>query len=367
MSQETKPLSSILLKLARRMSQALSLLAVAFTVGMWIFLNFVGYHNPASAFLLFLPAWIWSIPVLLVLPLALILDPKKSGILILVVGLLYLGPLLGWQGSGATATSADGSGGTLRVMTYNRGQHQGTSLQPFKLTHQPDVLALQDAGRRTGAYQNADGYQEFTHVDGVGEFVLLSKHPILRKDLLVYTQNGDITRQAAVAARFEIEMATQRVAIYSVHLPTPRPMLQSERWGGFLWGVLGLPGTAWAKKRLSRQEYWDGKLSLATQLAEAIGKESLPCIVVGDFNTPALGTVYRTFAGSLQDSHQAAGSGYGYTFPGVTRNPAAFQQPWLRLDYIFADKRHWKVVSHVTEPDRGSQHRAVFAQLSFTP
>jgi endonuclease/exonuclease/phosphatase (EEP) superfamily protein YafD len=131
--------------------------------------------------------------------------------------------------------------------------------------------------------------------------------------------------------------------------------------------VLGVPGTGWAKKRLSRQAYWDGKLSLATQLAEAISKESLPYIVVGDFNTPALGTVYRTFAGGLQDSHQVAGSGYGHTFPGVTRNPAAFQQPWLRLDYIFADKRHWKVFSHVTEPDRGSQHRAVFAQLSFTP
>ncbi|QIF03903.1 endonuclease/exonuclease/phosphatase family protein [Roseimicrobium sp. ORNL1] len=367
MSQETTPILPILLKLARRTVQALSLLAVIFTVGMWVFLNFVGYHNPASAFLLFLPGWLWSIPVWLVLPLALMLDPKKSGIITLVVGLLYLGPLLGWRGSGAAPKAADAPGETLRVMTYNRGQAQGTSLQPFKLEHQPDVLALQDAGRRTDGYKNADGYREFTHVDGVGEFVLLSKHPILRKDLLIYAQNGDTTRQAAVAARFEIEMATQRVAIYSVHLPTPRGMLQSERWGGFLWGILGVPGTDLAKKRHSRQAYWDGRLSLATQLAEAISKESLPYIVVGDFNTPALGTVYRTFAGSLQDSHQAAGSGYGYTFPGVTRNPAAFQQPWLRLDYVFADRRHWKVVSHVTEPDRGSQHRAVFAQLSFTP
>jgi vancomycin resistance protein VanJ len=367
MPKENKPLSFTLFKLARRVSQVLSLLAVAFTVGMWLFLNFVGYHNPASAFLLFLPAWLWSIPVWVALPLALLLDPKKSGILTLAVGLLYMGPLLGWQGGASSAKVAAPSADALRVMSYNRGQAQGTSLQPFKMEFQPDVLALQDAGRRIGTYRNADGYQEFAHVDGVGEFVLLSKHPILRKDLLVYAQNGDTSRQVAVAARFEIEMATHRVAVYSVHLPTPRPMLQSDRWGGFLWGVLGVPGTEWAKKRHSRQAYWDGKLSLATQLAEAIRKEALPCIVVGDFNTPALGTVYRMFAGILQDTHQVAGSGYGYTFPGVTRNPAAFQQPWLRLDYIFADKRHWKVVSQQTEPNRGSQHRAVFAQLSLIP
>lgn len=367
MPKETKPLSSILLKLARRGAQIFALLAAVFTMGMWVFLNCVGYHNPASAFLLFLPAWLWSIPVWMALPLALLLDPKKSGILTLGVGLLYLGPLLGWQGGGESPKALDASAEALRVMSYNRGQAQGTSLQPFKMELQPDVLALQDAGRRITAYKNADGYQEFPHVDGVGEFVLLSKHPILRKDLLVYVQNGDTSRKVAVAARFEIEMATRRVAIFSVHLPTPRPMLQSERWGGFLWGVLGVPGTAWAKKRHSRQAYWDGKLSLATQLAETIQKETLPCIVVGDFNTPAMGTVYRTFAGSLQDGHRVAGSGYGYTFPGVTRNPAAFQQPWLRLDYIFADRRHWKVVSQVTEPNRGSQHRAVFAQFLFTP
>ncbi|RBP48109.1 endonuclease/exonuclease/phosphatase family metal-dependent hydrolase [Roseimicrobium gellanilyticum] len=367
MPKENKPLSTILLKLARRASQVLSLLAVAFTVGMWLFLNFVGYHNPASAFLLFLPAWLWSIPVWLALPLALLFDPKKSGILTLVVGLLYLGPLLGWQGSASPPGDAEHSADVLRVMTYNRGQAQKTSLQPFKLEHQPDVLALQDAGRRLASYQNADGYREFTHVDGVGEFTLLSKHPIVRKDLLIYVQNGDTSRQVPVAARFEIEMATRRVAIYSVHLPTPRPMLESERWGGFLWGILGLPGTDLARKRHSRQAYWDGKLSLATQLAETVAKESLPCIVVGDFNTPSMGTVYRAFVRSLQDSHQVAGSGYGYTFPGVTRNPVAFQQPWLRLDYVFADKRHWKIISHVTEPDRASQHRAVFAQLAFSP
>jgi vancomycin resistance protein VanJ len=88
---------------------------------------------------------------------------------------------------------------------------------------------------------------------------------------------------------------------------------------------------------------------------------------VGDFNTPALGTIYRMFASGLQDGHRAAGQGYGHTFPGVTNNPAAFGQPWLRLDHVFADRKHWQFTQHVTEPDRGSQHRAVFAQLTFSP
>ena len=153
MPKENKPLSITLLKLCRRVSQLVSLLAVAFTVRMWVLLNFVGYHNPASAFLLFLPAWLWSIPVWLAMPLALLLDPKKTGILTLTVGLLYMRPLLGREGRASSPELADGSADALRVMSYNRGQAQGTSLQPFKVELQPDVLVLQDDGRRITAHR----------------------------------------------------------------------------------------------------------------------------------------------------------------------------------------------------------------------
>jgi endonuclease/exonuclease/phosphatase (EEP) superfamily protein YafD len=359
-------LGGLLFRLVRRAVQVLTFLAAGAALGLWVFLNFVGYHNPASAFLLFMPAWLWCLPAMLMLPLALILDFKKSGLLALITVVVYLGLLLGWKGSSPSPRKPAGEV-MLSVLTYNRGQAQGTSLQPFKAQVMPDVIAMQDAGRRAMNYKNADGYQEFTHVDGVGEFVLLSKHPIISKELLSFAPSDNPTMKVPVAARFQIEMATAKVAIYSVHLPTPRPILQSERWGGFLWGILGFPGTSWAQKRETRQQYWDGKLSLATQLADAIRAEQLPCVVVGDFNTPALGTVYRMFASDLQDGHLAAGQGYGYTFPGVTNNPAAFGQPWLRLDHVFADEKHWRFVQHVTEPDRGSQHRAVFAQLTFSP
>lgn len=286
--------------------------------------------------------------------------------MLLATVLLYFGGLLNYSVPWQTNRVA-GNVQTLKVMTYNRGQAQGTSLQPFKLETAPDILALQDAGRRVAAYQNAEGYREFTHAEGVGEFVLLSKHPIVGKKLLAFSPAQDAQAAIPVAARFEVAVGGRNVAVYIVHLPTPRPVLMAERGGGFLWGILGIPGTKWAEKRRSRQKYWDGQIELARQLDRVVREEKLPCIVMGDFNSPAMGTVYRMFSSHLQDTHRAAGSGYGYTFPGVTRNPLSFFKPWLRLDHIYSDGRNLVATGHKTEPDRGSQHRAVFAELAFSP
>lgn len=357
----------LLLRWLRRVCRVMGVLAGCLTLGVWSFLHYAGHHNPTSAFLLYLPVWLWSLPVLVMLVPTLLLDFLKSGMFLMAVALFYFFVLMGYRVDGACAGRSAEAAHVLRVMSYNRGQSQGTSLKPFKEATRPDVLALQDAGKRLGGYANDPAYSELSYVDGMGEFVLLSKHPIVRKDLVTLPGDGSEGGKVTVAARFELDWSSKRVVLYSVHLPTPRPMLDAERWGGFLWGLLGIPGTRWEEKRLTRQRYWDGKMALAEQLASMIQKESLPCIVVGDFNAPDLGPVYRLFAGDLQDGHKVAGSGLGFTFPGITRNPLALRQPWLRLDYIFADRDHWKVLCHVTEPGRGSQHRAVFAELELSP
>ena len=65
----------------------------------------------------------------------------------------------------------------------------------------------------------------------------------------------------------------------------------------------------------------DRNFRLATQIAEAATSEDLPVILAGDFNAPAQGKVARLFASKFQDAHLNAGGGFGFTFPGVTRNP----------------------------------------------
>jgi vancomycin resistance protein VanJ len=326
--------------------------------------HLIGHRNPTIAFMLYLPAWLWALPCLLLLAPCLLFDTLRSGVPLFAALALYLGPILGYQWRGSPASKALPQSLGLRVMSYNRGQGGGTSLQPFKKICAPDILALQDAGRMGAGeqYRKAEGYSEFGYGSQAGEFVLLSRFPIVEARLVMCSPGGYPASSRAVGARFEVEWRG-KVIVYSVHLPTPRGMLYSERSGGFLAGVLGLPGTPWAEKRQHREAYWEYHLGLAEDLAKQIRKESLPVIVVGDFNAPPFGPMYHAFSSFLEDGHSLAGKGYGYNFPGETRNPLALKQPWLRLDYIFCSARHWRASQFVTEPSRPSQHRAVFAEF----
>jgi endonuclease/exonuclease/phosphatase family metal-dependent hydrolase len=221
---------------------------------------------------------------------------------------------------------------------------------------------LQESGGRGEKYHHADGYKEFTHAASEGEFTLLSAYPILSSSLINCSSSESPPRLTTVAARFEVGW-NGKLIVYSVHMPTHRGMLYSERTGGFLSGILGIPGTLWAKKRALREVYWNSQLEMANQLAARIRSESAPVIVVGDFNAPPFGPFYRTFDSFLEDGHKRAGSGFGYSFPGETRNPIAFGGPWLRLDYIFCSPSHLRTIRHITETNRSSQHLAVFAEL----
>ena len=355
-----------LLGLMRFAVRALSLLSLIWILVVMAALQWVGHKNPTVAFLMFLPAWLWAIPLLIMLFPALLVDTIRSGILTLLAVVFYLGPFLGYRwGSGSEGEAPRGMA-SLRVMTFNRGQSQGTSLQPFKNQWKPDILALQDSGGRVQQYLGADGYQEFTHGASVGEFVLLSKFPILASEI-VRAEIDDLEkggkRQYEIGGRFELDWNGTRVVVYSAHLPTHRGMLLAERNGGFLAGVLGLPGTPWSDKRRRRQEYWNVPLEQVRQLSERVGRETLPTFLVGDLNNPPYGPFYSTLTQHLLDSQAEEGSGYGYTFPGTTNNPLALFRPWLRIDYLFHSKGQWMTLKHVAEPHRGSQHRAVFAEF----
>ncbi|WP_081888130.1 endonuclease/exonuclease/phosphatase family protein [Verrucomicrobium sp. BvORR034] len=335
----------------------------------WLFvaalaIHWVGQHNPTPAFLLFLPAWLWCAPGLAMLVPALLFDFLRSGAPLLLATLCFLGPVLGYEFSFGSPSPQGAR--TLKVMTYNRGQSQGTSLQPFKNQNQPDLLALQDSGGRAQSYLEADGYKEFSHGSSSGEFLLLSKFPILSTQPIVFehqpNKQGQIQR-TELGARFELDWAGTRVAVYNMHFPTHRGMLQSERNGGFLSGVLGIPGTPLAQKRHNREAYWEVTLRQIRQVSDQIGKETIPVILVGDMNNPPFGPFHRTLCEHLVDGHNEAGQGYGYTFPGQTNNPLALFRPWLRIDYALHSKGDWATLRHEAEPSRTSQHRALFAEF----
>jgi vancomycin resistance protein VanJ len=143
---------------------------------------------------------------------------------------------------------------------------------------------------------------------------------------------------------------------------TPRDVLGFYMRGAFLWGVIGVPGTPWAAKRRLYQTFWDSQMDDAAKIMAAVKSDVNPCIIAGDFNAPHTGHIHQIITREWGDAHAAAGHGFGFTFPGVTRNPLSLGGPWMRIDYIFYDQ-HWKAVDCITEKARTSQHRALMARM----
>ncbi|MDB6119652.1 MAG: Metal-dependent hydrolase, partial [Verrucomicrobiaceae bacterium] len=291
---------------------ATRLCAFSYVAGLfilWLACRYIGEENITLTFALYLPPTGWALPLAVIVPLALVFDwksliPAAAGAAIVALG------FCGWQ-SHSPQTSAPNES-ALTVLTFNRGESSG-SLQPFKNLTKPDVLIFQEAANRADRYANSPGYEEMIYGENIGEFSLVSRFPITSKELI---SNG----KTVMAARFTIEWNKQSVVLYSMHLPSPRHSLQALERGAFLWGVLGQFGK-WANKRKSYEDWWHSQISLAETMLSRAEAETLPCIVAGDSNAPAPGYIHHLLTRRLTDSHEAAGSGCGLSFPGTTRNP----------------------------------------------
>ncbi|MBE7497043.1 MAG: endonuclease/exonuclease/phosphatase family protein [Verrucomicrobiaceae bacterium] len=336
----------------------LSLIYWAALLALCVLLRMVGEQNITTAFLLYLPPAVWLLPGVCLTGFCLLVHRRC-----LLAGLVGIGLTvwlwMGYRLGAGTYAGGEDQTAVLSVMTYNRGQHMNQSLQPFKNAMRPDILLLQESPNRAAGYLTSPDYAEFKHGRNVGEHTILSRHPILEAQLLDPATDGNQSRPA----RFVIQWGSRSVSVYSVHLRTPREVLGSYMRGAFLWGVLGLPGTPWEGRRRHYQDFWNRQMADARHLLEKIHADPNPSLIGGDFNAPHIGHVHQMLVEKLGDAHAEAGQGFGFTFPGVTRNPLSLGGPWMRIDYIFRDRR-WRTLRCVTEPDRPSQHRAVFASFS---
>ena len=320
--------------------------------------RWIGEKNLTLAFLLYLPRNAFLIPSLLLF-LPAILWHRLSALALLTGSVFFVFLGLDFRAGKAPAPNPSTPGNSVTVLTYNRGQHMNQSLRPFKAHTKPDLILLQEACGRAAGYLKAEGYEEFPHAVDVGEFTLLSRYPILDAEPVIL-RAGEAS--PPIAARFTIDFDGTEIAVYSIHTISPRDTLKYYRRGAFLYGIIGVPGTAFAKKRRANQAYWDARVEEARLLRDYIEADPLPAIIAGDFNAPAGGYIHQLFRSRFHDAHATVGHGFGYTFPGTTRNPLSRGGPWMRIDYLFCNEA-WEPVWCVTESDRPSQHRAVSAQF----
>jgi len=333
-------------------------------LGLILGFRWIGEKNLSLAFLLYLPRSIFLLPCALLL-LPAILFHRWSALALVLSSLAFLFSSMGFRAKSEPGASPAITGESLTVLTYNRGQHGNHSLQPFKNRIRPDLIVFQEAGGRAAGYLAAEGYEEFPHAIDLAEFTLLSRYPILGAEVVEFEAQDaspPIPIAIPIAARFVIDFGGESVVVYAVHSVSPRDTLAYYRRGAFLYGIIGIPGTPWNEGRKTNQAYWDQRIEQASALRDRIASDPFPVILAGDLNAPAGGHIHRLFKSVLEDAHAAAGHGFGYTFPGTTRNPLSLGGPWMRIDYLFCNSR-WETSWCITERDRPSQHRALAAQF----
>jgi endonuclease/exonuclease/phosphatase (EEP) superfamily protein YafD len=338
-------------KFRTRLGALLALCTWLYTGGLLILLlalEWWGERNWLLSLAIFAPPQILLAPVVLLGPLAILIRPRLLWWQLGCVALVACGYMtFRWH------TRPVPNAKTLTLVTHNIGEGNRQQFFAFLDTVQPSVIALQDARYRGVEY--AQRYPEF-YVAHSGEFCLLSRHLIQQSKIL----DEPKWHGRPVAARYEIICDGQPLVIYNVHMPTPRGQFNHVLSRRFVRDIFAEDDAA--PSAGSYREWIEARIELARGLARVLAAEQKPFLAVGDFNMPDHGYIYHLFAGEMTDSFAHAGRGWGLTFPGETRNPAAFFGPWLRLDFAFAG-RGWKPVFCVPEPGRKSQHCAVMADF----
>ncbi|MCP5556186.1 MAG: endonuclease/exonuclease/phosphatase family protein [Verrucomicrobiaceae bacterium] len=261
--------------------------------------------------------------------------------------------LLEWR----TPVPARASSGRpkLRLVTSNRGAQDGASWVRWIAKVKPDVVAMQDVGGWPKMAALTPDVAGLPHLIRIGEHAVASRYPIRRTmplAPLASITNGPLGYLPCLKVELDVEGRT--VVVYSIHIRSPRSHFQSYR----SWKVWRSPNRSAALSR-----YWIEQEKVLQMLLILIRAEKDPVVVVGDLNVPDVGPLYQEVTRTLQDAHQRAGQGYGYTFPGDLTSWLAGGAPWLRIDYILPDPS-WRVLSCTVQDDAlGSQHRAVLADL----
>ncbi|WOO41416.1 endonuclease/exonuclease/phosphatase family protein [Rubellicoccus peritrichatus] len=305
---------------------------------------------PLASLMLFL-AW---------LP-ALIFWSFRKALVWFVVSLLLVAYIQGFTIS--LPNYAPGDIRPIRVVGSNRGQNDNNPIKAFVERTQADIVAMQEAGE----WELADGEldTESWNVEKDSGYVILSRFPIVSKELLSIAESPGLPANA-YGFRAVVELPGERlVAVYTVHMPTFRPLIEILRPYS-LWSELRLGNFPWREFSSVVSMLGRERESAINALMGKLAKEPLPVILAGDLNSTPGGFPQRSLAGVLNDTFAEQGFGFGWTFPGKSSHLITGYGPVLRIDYIFASE-HFSVHQVEVEPDSGAQHRAVMAELALMP
>jgi endonuclease/exonuclease/phosphatase (EEP) superfamily protein YafD len=287
---------------------------------------------------MFAPRWVMALPLVVLLPAALLLR-SRSIIVLFVAALLVGGPVTAFNIPWQRLTRHASAGAPFRVMTLNMHYSHADpkALEDVVAATEPDVVVVQEwRGSDRTVLKTAPGW----HIHATPRQFLASRHLILRAVELGHDSMGE----HASAVRYELDTPNGMVHVFSIHTATTRQgisdTIHDNRKG---------PAEIRHNSAVRREQ----SAYIAGQAAECRG----PVLIMGDFNTPPESTIFRQVWDGYTDAFGAAGWGWGYTFFG--------SRTMVRIDHILMGKE-WSCAACRVGPYVGSPHRLVIADLFWT-
>ena len=129
--------------------------------------------------------------------------------------------------------------------------------------------------------------------------------------------------------------------LYTTCTSRPNALLSAKAWLEYLSEIKN--GFAVREKQIER-------------VRELLDDETLPVVLVGDFNgTPDSWTYFQLSQG-LQDAHRLVGSGWGGTYHST--------RPFVRIDFVLLGPEFEPVTAFVANPyPSSSDHRPLVARF----
>ena len=266
--------------------------------------------------------------------------------------------------------------GDLTVVTFNvpqsgpSGEALADSLVALVETAAPDLLALQEA-HIAAPTRESPGWRAI-HIEAVAERLpyrlavpgRMSRRPDWRNmtevPLLVRNEYIEVLEQQVIASgtpedeegssamRTRFRWQEREGVLYNVHL---RSFGEQKPWQD---RILPFEPDTWLPYLRRYRDAFRARAADVEHIAGAIDEETLPVLVVGDFNSTANNWIYRRLRGARRDAFRIGGEGLGHTYRA--------DQPLVRIDFILADPA-WDVIGASVLPVAFSDHRPVVARL----
>ena len=267
----------------------------------------------------------------------------------------------------------DAPKGSIKVLSYNTWgfgnqteDEDGVNIcLSYLLEQNADIVCLQEA-QPTG--RNAEqidsmlkpiyAYQDITvHPHGGNALMLLSKYPILSKELIPYESQGNMS----VAYRLNIN--GKSVLLINNHLETTGLSIEDrQQFKKLVVGKLQVD-TAEQTSKLLVVKLAEATKKRAPQ-AEAVARyirehRGMSTILCGDFNDGPISYVHRTIAKNLVDCYVESSNG-----PGISYHRGGF---FVRIDNIMCSEDWEPYECKVDDKIAVSDHYPIICKLKKRP